>query len=420
MDKLTIPGGWSTKPLRDVAKVVSGGTPSRYVPEFWEGGTIPWVTPTDITATTGRLLLKSQENITERGLKSCSAMLLPKGTLLMTSRATLGEIRIALGDVCTNQGFKSLVPINGTDGEFLYYQMLQNRDRYRSLGIGSTFLEGTKRDPERFEIIVAPRKEQRRIAEILSTIDQAIEQTEALIKKTQQIKAGLMHDLFTRGVLPNGQLRPPREQAPELYKESPLGWVPKEWESKWMRDISCVNQGLQIAISNRYKTPGLNRYRYITIQYLNNIKSESDTFFIEENNLSVICNEQDILLVRTGNTGQLITGVVGVFHNNFFKIVYDRTKLKRDYLTHFIRWEEIQKLIMNYAGTTTIPDLKHKDFYKLPVHIPAINEQNSILEMLYSIDEDIVLNNVFMLKLMKKKYGLMHDLLSGRVQVKSE
>ena len=73
-------------------------------------------------------------------------------------------------------------------------------------------------------------RQQRRIAEILSTVDEAIEQTEALIAKYQQIKAGLMHDLFTRGVTPDGHLRPTRTQAPHLYKESPLGWIPKEWE----------------------------------------------------------------------------------------------------------------------------------------------------------------------------------------------
>jgi type I restriction enzyme S subunit len=74
--------------------------------------------------------------------------------------------------------------------------------------------------------------EQKRIAEILSTVDEAIEQTEALIAKYQQIKAGLMHDLFTRGVTPDGRLRPTRILAPHLYKESPLGWIPKEWEVK--------------------------------------------------------------------------------------------------------------------------------------------------------------------------------------------
>ena len=88
-----------------------------------------------------------------------------------------------------------------------------------------------------------PLPQQRRIAEILSTVDEAIEQTEALIAKYQQIKTGLMHDLFTRGVTPDGHLRPTYEQAPHLYKESPLGWIPKEWEVKRLDSVAEVSRG---------------------------------------------------------------------------------------------------------------------------------------------------------------------------------
>src|SRR4026208_2300368 len=111
----SLPIGWKLEPLGQLAQVVSGGTPSRHVPEFWRDGTIPWVTPTDITNTGGRYLSESCEGITELGLQSCSAKKLPSGALLMTSRATLGEVRIALREVCTNQGFKSLIPFKGVN-----------------------------------------------------------------------------------------------------------------------------------------------------------------------------------------------------------------------------------------------------------------------------------------------------------------
>ena len=101
---------------------------------------------------------------------------------------------------------------------------------------------GHARDPQ-VQVRAPISADQQRIAEILTTVDEAIEQTEALIAKTQQIKAGLMHDLFTRGVTPDGQLRPPRSEAPQLYKESPLGWIPKEWDSRLLDD-----RGLEAAI----------------------------------------------------------------------------------------------------------------------------------------------------------------------------
>ena len=127
----SLPIGWKLEPLGQLAQVVSGGTPSRHVPEFWRDGTIPWVTPTDITNTGGRYLSESCEGITELGLQSCSAKKLLPGALLMTSRATLGEVRIALREVCTNQGFKSLIPFKGVNGHFLYYQIGLNKERYK-------------------------------------------------------------------------------------------------------------------------------------------------------------------------------------------------------------------------------------------------------------------------------------------------
>src|SRR3989304_1712454 len=98
-----LPIGWSTVKIGDIAKVVSGGTPSRFQPAYWENGTIPWVTPTDITENSSRILVDTKEKITELGLKNSAATLLPARTLLMTSRATVGEIKISQRPVCTNQ-----------------------------------------------------------------------------------------------------------------------------------------------------------------------------------------------------------------------------------------------------------------------------------------------------------------------------
>jgi len=96
-------------------------------------------------------------------------------------------------------------------------------------------------DVEKLRVRKPSLPHQRRIAEILTTLDEAIEQAEALIAKHQQIKAGLMHDLFTRGITPDGHLRPTRGQAPDLYKESPLGWIPKEWEVRPFHSVLAGN-----------------------------------------------------------------------------------------------------------------------------------------------------------------------------------
>lgn len=334
-----------------------------------------------------------------------------------TDGANAGTVFFRQGKFnCTNVcGTLAAKSADDLDLKFLTYQIGRIAKHYVSYHGNPKLMNDVM---GRVALVLPSKKaEQQRIAEILSTIDQAIETTEALIHKYQQIKAGLMHDLFTRGLTANGKLRPPREQAPALYQETPIGWIPKEWDSLQMRNISNVNQGLQIAISERYKNPSPNKYLYITIQYLNNQESETNTFYIEEHNPAVICGYDDVLLVRTGNTGMVVTNVIGVFHNNFFKISYNRDKVNRDFLVFFLKRPEIQQLMLNYAGTTTIPDLKHKDFYKLPFHCPSANEQNSISGILNSINEKILMETKSITKFRQQKSGLMHDLLTGKVPV---
>ena len=175
MLKLTKIDGWQAGKLSDIADIVSGGTPSRNIPEYWSPGVIPWVTPTDITKDSSLYLNGTSETISEIGLKRSSANLLPPGSVLMTSRATLGFSKIALVPTCTNQGFKSLVPKAGNSGLFLKYWMEFTKKHYTDLGTGTTFMEINKRDTENFPVHLVPHKEQKRIAEILSAVDEQIE-----------------------------------------------------------------------------------------------------------------------------------------------------------------------------------------------------------------------------------------------------
>lgn len=266
-------------------------------------------------------------------------------------------------------------------------------------------------------LTLPPISYQRKIARILTTVDQAIAQTEKAIEKLKKIKQGMMHDLFTRGIdIKTGKLRPSYFEAPELYKETKIGTIPKDWTPQTFEDICVINQGLQIAISNRYKYDGINRFVYITIQYLNDPQNESNRYYIENPTESVICYENDILMTRTGNTGMVVSNIVGVFHNNFFKIKYRNDNDKNFIISHLER-PEIQNMILNYAGTTTIPDLKHDDFYRLPYPQPSKSEQEKIVDAIRSIDIKIQAEEKCFKKYKGLKKGLMHDLLTGKVEV---
>ena len=118
---------WIECKISDIGTVVGGATPSTKNPENYENGTIAWITPKDLSIFTGRYIQRGERNITEIGLKSCSTQLLPKDTVLFSSRAPIGYMAIAANEVCTNQGFKSVVPNENTDPLFLYYLLKYNK-----------------------------------------------------------------------------------------------------------------------------------------------------------------------------------------------------------------------------------------------------------------------------------------------------
>ncbi len=191
--------------------------------------------------------------------------------------------------------------------------------------------------------------------------------------------------------------------------------LPKDWEIKTFRDISTINQGLQIPISQRLKAPTEHAKFYITIQALNNRKEFE---YIKTYNESVVCHKDDILMTRTGNTGMVITNIEGVFHNNFFKINFDRTLINKDFLVYFLSLEQTQKTILKKAGTSTIPDLNHNDFYSLLIPLPPLNEQIAIANILSGLDHYLYTLDALILKKESVKKALSFELLSQRKRLK--
>lgn len=187
---------WSKQQLGDICNIVNGGTPSTSIAEFWNGK-ILWCTPTDITSCSTKYIYTTESKITESGLKASSATLLPKGALLLCSRATIGEVRIAGNAICTNQGFKSLVVHQDISNEWLYYMVHVLKSNMLEKAIGSTFLEISKKDLAELDIIVPEFTEQKAIAQVLSDMDSEIEQLEKKLAKYQQIKQGMMQELLT-------------------------------------------------------------------------------------------------------------------------------------------------------------------------------------------------------------------------------
>ena len=210
---------WITCKLSDLGMIVGGATPSTKQIQNYENGNISWITPKDLSCFKDRYIDRGERNITELGLKSCSTRLIPKNSILFSSRAPIGYIAIANKELCTNQGFKSIVPNENIDYLFLYYLLKYNKSNIENIGSGTTFKEVSATVMKNFEVKIPKSKnEQRKIASILDLIDNKIELNNKINNNLEQ-------------------------QARALYKSwfidfEPFGGVmPIDWRTGQLKDI---------------------------------------------------------------------------------------------------------------------------------------------------------------------------------------
>jgi type I restriction enzyme S subunit len=191
-------GEWEVKRLEELAEIRSGGTPSTGEPSFWDGD-IPWCTPTDITALNGHKYLRETSRlITPLGLNASSAEMIPAQSVVMTSRATIGECAINAVPLSTNQGFKNFIPFVKTDMDFLYYLLGTQKQGLIALCGGSTFLEIGKTQLAAYEVrLPSTKAEQTAIATVLSEMDAELSIIESRRDKTRQLKQAMMQELLT-------------------------------------------------------------------------------------------------------------------------------------------------------------------------------------------------------------------------------
>jgi len=190
-----------------------------------------------------------------------------------------------------------------------------------------------------------------------------------------------------------------------------------DWEVRKLGEIVKINQGLQIAISERSTENQSGSYFYITNEFL---KADSGKkYYILNPPKSVICTEKDILMTRTGNTGQVVTNVSGVFHNNFFKVAYPEY-IDKVFLYNFLKLNKIQNQIIRYAGTSTIPDLNHSDFYRIIISFPSNKEQQKISSLLSLIDERIQTQSKIINDLKTLKTTLSKKIFSQELRFKDD
>ena len=191
-----IPEDWECCNIEQYGQIYGGGTPSTNIPKYWDGA-IAWCTPSDITKTAGKYISKTDRTITIDGLNNSAATLMPNNSILLCTRATIGELKLCSIPMTTNQGFKNII-LNGENSpDFLYYLLQIKKDDMYALAIGSTFLELSKTNLCKIALQRPPFPEQQKIATALSDIDALITNLEKLIAKKKAVKQGAMQELLT-------------------------------------------------------------------------------------------------------------------------------------------------------------------------------------------------------------------------------
>ncbi len=269
-----------------------------------------------------------------------------------------------------------------------------------------------------------------KIEAILDVADDAIEKTEALIEKYQQIKAGLMHDLFTRGIGADGKLRPPQEEAPELYQLTPLGWLPKDWEILDLQDEASISHGFAFSGGGFFDEPPGD-----VLLTPGNFHRDGGLYFTEANTKyfrgfvpsETILSRGDLVTVMTDLSPQtlilgrfaVINAEFSVLHNQRIGLVKCKKSNQWDihYLVNALNNEQIRRNIIIGATGTTVRHTSPARILSLSIARPKIVEQRMVADKIYSIQKKLDIEIYYLEKLTKQKSGLMHDLLTGKVQV---
>jgi len=404
-----IPNGWKVINIQKVSRIIGGGTPSTKKEEYW-GGTINWFTPTEITNLSDKFISESERKITKEGLENSSAKIIPKNSLLCTTRATVGACAINTTPASTNQGFRNIVPTGNVSVKYLYYffsqPLMQNRLIRRAQG--STFLEVSGSEMKKTKILLPPKLERKKIVSFLENLDFLIQSTQRLIDKLHECKKGAMQRLFTQGI---GHTK---------FQETKMGWIPKAWKIFRLKTITDeIGDGI-------HATPKYDDNSNILFINGNNlvngnIQSKNKTRSVnqeEYKKYKLDLNENTILLSINGTIGNLAyyKGEKVVLGKSVCYIK-SGSLLNKNYLYYALSSSYIMKYFLSTITSTTILNLSLHSIRNTPFPLPSLPEQHQIVNILEIIDQKIFNEGEYLEKIKMIKNGLMQLLLTGKKRV---
>lgn len=386
---------WKKVRIQDIGTVVGGATPSTKIDANYKNGHISWITPKDLSTFEGRYIYTGERNITEMGLNSSSTVLMPKNSILFSSRAPIGYVAIAGKELCTNQGFKSVIPNKKIDYLFLYYLLKYNKNKIENLGSGTTFKEVSGSVMKNVEVMIPEDiKEQKRIAAVLNSIDDKIE-------LNNEINDNLI------------------QQGTSLFNEYLVKFddVPNNWKVSSLDRIADYINGLTMQ-----KYPPKDNEEGLPVLKIAELKqgccdSNSDrcTSQLDED---YIINDGDVIFSWSASlVVDLWCGGKAGLNQHLFNVksnIYDKwfyfwwTKY---HLNEFIHEAS--------SKATTMGHIKRDNLSKAKVLIPSKNDYESIGHLLKPITDSIVNVKLENKRLSALRDSLLPKLMSGEIDVDS-
>ena len=406
MNNRNLPEHWKMRRLGEVTDIFKGGTPKRSVEKYFQGD-IPWAIPTDITALGSALYIDDTDtHISEEALGKSAARLLPTGTVLLTSRATIGETAISTVPMATNQGFANFLCKEMLLNIYLAYYLRYIKQRLKDLATGSTFKEITKGTLLNVEISLPPLPEQRAIASVLGAIQEAKFACQKETALERERKAALMDRLFSHGT--KGEPR----------KQTEIGEIPESWEVVRLAEL-CTKITDGTHRTPTYVKKGVPFLRVVDIQ-----STKIDWRQVkwiprnEHEELIKRCKPEkgDVLLSKNGTIGK--TKVVDWDREFSIFVSLCLLKVKRKslnnvYLAEFLSSKGLPQ-IQKRGKRMTVTNLHLVEIRELLIPVPSLSDQQEIAEILQACDDKIIALEQETARLDELFHAMLEELMTGK------
>ena len=383
---------WIECTLDKLGEIVGGATPYTKCEDYY-GGSIPWITPKDLSSFKGRYITSGERNITEKGLASCSAQMMPKDAVLFTSRAPIGYVAIASQSVCTNQGFKSIVVNEKADPLFVYYLLKYNKDAIEAMGSGTTFKEVSGKTMRAVKVrIPVDVSYQKRIAAVLDSLDTKIENNERINDNLYAQAKAIFDNHFIN-----------------------IDAIPAGWRKGNLLDIANYLNGLAM---QKFRPQG--HEIGLPVLKIKELRQGSCDDSSELCSLSIkpeyIIHNGDVVFSWSGSLlVDIWCGGTCGLNQHLFKVtsdVYDKWFYYLWTAHHLARFIAIAA-----DKATTMGHIKREELAKAEVLIPCEEDYTSFNSIMQPIFELIISNRIESRKLAALRDELLPKLMTGEIDV---